>query len=167
PRQPAGRRPDHIPHGRELRCFRVSLNSLDGISRLDVQYADGVSYQLLELARAAAKDREGAEVHRDDGLDAEQLDGLGGPLRTHRVPAADGQEGDVEAAELRDQRHVAEDVGVAGEVDGEAVLELDHEAARVTAVDDGAVLGDAARMLGVDQRDLDAVHFYGSALVGA
>ena len=106
-------------------------------------------------------------MHRHDGLDAEQLDGLGRPLRTHRVPAADGQEGDVEAAELRDQRHVAENVGVAGEVDGESVLELDHEPARVTAVDDRAVLGDAARVLGVDQRDLDAVHLDGSALVGA
>ena len=83
-------------------------------------------------------------MHGDDGLDAQQRDGLRRPLRAHRVKAADGQEGGVELAQLGDHSHVAKNVRVAGEVDAEPVLELDDKSTCLAAVDDAAVVRDAA-----------------------
>ena len=68
-------------------------------------------------------------------------------------------------AELRDQRHVTEHVGVAGEIDRESVLELEHQATGRAAVDDLVAVRNSARVLCVNQRDLDAVDVDGAALV--
>jgi hypothetical protein len=77
--------------------------------------------------------------------------------------AADRQDRDVRLVEPRDQLHVAEYVRVAGDVDGQAVLELEHEADRLARV--GAVRR-GRRVLRVGERDLDAVPVDGAALVG-
>src|SRR5579859_1705330 len=146
---------------------RLYTNGLDRVSRLDVQHLDAVADQLLQLVRPPGQRREGGEVHGHHGLDAKQRHRLGGSLRAHRVEAADGQERRVELVELGDDSHVTEHVGVAGEIDGVAVLELDDQTARLAAVDDLVAVGDAARMLRVHERHLDAVDVDGAALVGA
>ncbi len=112
------------------------------------------------------QDREGAEVHRHDGLDPQQLNRLGGPGRAHGVEVADRQERNVEPAQLGYERHVAEHVGVTREVDREAVLELDDQAACLAAVDHPAVVRDPTRVLRMDEQHLDAVDVHGAALVG-
>src|SRR5207247_8696972 len=51
-------------------------------------------------------------------------------------------------------------------LDREAILELDHEAARLAAVDQvPVVFRDATRMLGVDEGHFDAFGLDGAALV--
>src|SRR5260370_5977796 len=156
-----------VPGG-EISRWEANSNSLDGVAGLDVQHLHAVPKEFLKLVGTTAEDGERAEVHRHHGLHAEELGRLGGALRAHGVEAADRQKCDVELRQLGEQRHVAEDVGVAGEVDLEPVLELDHKAACVAPVDDvAAVLGDAARVLGVDKGDLDAVDVDCAALVGA
>src|ERR1700674_1675464 len=124
------------------------------VARVDIEHFYARSVQVLQLLRASVQRREGAEMHRHHGLDTQQRHRLGGAVGTHRVEAADRQARDVELAELGDQRHVAEHVGVAGEVDREAVFELDHEALR-TAIKDLVAIRDAARVLGVHTGDID------------
>ena len=68
-------------------------------------------------------------------LDAEQLHRQRRLARTHREVAADRQERDVGPVQLADQPHVAEHVGVAGVIEAEAVLDLDHEAGRLAEVE--------------------------------
>jgi hypothetical protein len=77
-------------------------------------------------------------VARNARAHAEELERDGRLSRVHRVVAADRQEGDLRPVEARDQLHVAEHVGVAGHVDARAVLELEHESARLAGV--GAVV---------------------------
>ncbi len=97
---------------------------------------------LLELLRRAGEERHDvrAVVNRDDVLDAEKPGGVGGLERAHRQPVADGQEGEVRIVELPDQPHVAEERGVAGMVELEAALELDHVTHRLAAVDEAPVV---------------------------
>jgi hypothetical protein len=65
---------------------------------------------------------------------------------------------------LADQRHVAEDARVAGDVDALPGLELDHEADGIAAV--GAVR-QCAGVEGLRHRDLEAVRLDGAAGVHA
>jgi hypothetical protein len=65
---------------------------------------------------------------------AKQLHRLGGCARTHREVAADGQEGDVRAVQLANERHVPEHIRVSGEIDAPSVLQLEHEPDRLTEV---------------------------------
>src|SRR3989442_458114 len=132
----------------ELSRSRSNLNWLDGIPRIDVEPRHAGAHQLLKLARVTRKDWEGAEVHRHDRLDPQKRHRLRGTLGTHGVEATDRQKRDVELAKLGDDAHVAEDVGVAGEVDAESVLEFDHQAACLPAVNDPAVVDDALLALG-------------------
>ncbi len=74
-------------------------------------------------------------MDRHDVLDPEQLDGKGGLAWPHRVVTADRQECDVRPMELADQPHVAEHVRVAGVVQTEAVLQLEHEPGRLAEVE--------------------------------
>jgi hypothetical protein len=75
---------------------------------------------------------------------------------------ADRQHGHLGLVDPPDQLHRHEDVGVAGEVDREAVLELEHEAGGLAQV---RPVFRARRVVGVGQRDLDAVDVGRAALV--
>src|SRR6202162_1791809 len=141
----------------------VTLYLVPGV---DIEHFYARAYQVPEVFRTAGERRKGTEVHRHHCGDAEQRHGLGCALGTHRVEATDRQECHVELSKLGDERHVAEHVGVAGEIDREAVFELDHEAVR-PAVQDLVAIRDAARVLGVDEGDLDSVDVDGSSLVRA
>src|SRR5215510_16327746 len=72
--------------------------------------------------------------------------------RVHGEVSADRQDGDVRFVHSPDQLHVAEDAGVAGEIELKPVLQLDHAAARRAAV---TAIGRPARVPGVCQRDFD------------
>src|ERR1700730_4958200 len=76
---------------------------------LDVEDLDAGADQLLQLVGAADEGREGPEVHGHDGLDAQQLDRLGGALGAHRVVVDDREEGGCERQRMSGQWHVAED----------------------------------------------------------
>ena len=92
----------------------------------------------------------------------EHVDRDRGLARSHREVVADRQHRVVGLPEVADQLHVAEDAGVAGEVDRAAVLEPDHEPAGLAAV--GAVRR-ARGVEGVHERVRDAVELVGPALV--
>ena len=87
--------------------------------------------------------------------------------RIHREVAADRQEGERRPVPLADQAHVAEHVRVAGEVEPEAVLELDDEADRLAEVERrlGAAVEVAGRVVGPDHRDLEPGRLDRAALV--
>src|SRR5581483_5365524 len=138
-------------------------DELDRPARLQ---RDDVRVRLLppELVRGAAQDRERAEVARHDARVAEQLDGHGGLARPHREVVADRQDRVVGLPEPADQRHVAEHARVAGEVDGLALLEADHEAAGFAQV---LALVRARRVEGVDEAVGHAVDLDAAALVEA
>src|SRR3954453_13659562 len=97
---------------------------------------------LLEFFGRAGEDRHHvlAVVHWDDVLHAEEPGSVGGLQGTHREPVADGQERQVRAVEFADESHVAEEGGVAGVVELEPALELDHVAERFSAVDRAPVV---------------------------
>ena len=67
-------------------------------------------------------------------FDAEQLERDRGLLRAHRVVVADREHRELRLVDPRDQGHVAEDVRVACEVQREAILERDDEAAGLAGV---------------------------------
>ena len=87
-----------------------------------------------ELRRCAVEQWEGSVVAGDDPPDAEELDRNGGLARPHWEVVADRKNCDVGPVDTRDQRHVAEDVRVAGVVELEAVLQPEHDAARLARV---------------------------------
>src|SRR5713101_5350563 len=97
--QPAGAPMTSLTGWNDSRS-RPDLNLLDRVSRLDVQDFHARPNELLKLARPAGQDREGGKVHRHHGLDPQQRNRLRGALGTHRVEAANGQEGDVEPTQL-------------------------------------------------------------------
>ena len=91
---------------------------------------------------------------RDAADDPEQLERDGRLAGSHRVVVADREDRDVRRVDAADERHVAEDVRVAGEVELEPVFELDDEPGRLTCV---RPVGDARGVVGIRQRDVDAV----------
>ena len=99
-----------------------------------------------QLARASVS---GGKVPKCIGSPSalQQTAGHGGFARAHGVEVADGQEGQLRMIQLLDQLHVGEDVGVAGEIDGAAVVEVQHVACGLAAVDDFAVV-DGCRSYG-------------------
>src|ERR1700730_9088103 len=80
------------------------------------------------------------------------------------VEVANREEPALRMVQLADQGHVAEHVRVPREVDLEAVLELDDEAHRLTAV---AAVGQRRAVLGVDHGEGDPVDHLGTARVHA
>src|SRR5216684_6125149 len=117
------------PAGAPMMSLIYGWITLDLVPRVDIQHFYPRSDQVPQVLGAARQRREGAEVHRHHRGDAEERHCLGGALGTHRVEAAYRKKSNVELAELGDERHVTEHVGVAGEIDREAVFELNHEAA--------------------------------------
>jgi hypothetical protein len=79
---------------------------------------------VLELLGGAGEEREGPVVYRDDVVDAQKANGVGGLEGAHHDGVADWQKREVGAVEFADQLHVAEDGGVARVVELEAALEL-------------------------------------------
>jgi hypothetical protein len=78
---------------------------------------------------------------------------------------ADREHATIRRVDPRDQRHVAEDVRVAGEVELEALLELEDDSARLPQVEEAVLAEPAARVVGVRQGRLDPVPLDGAALV--
>ena len=120
---------------------------------------------LAKLFGRPGQERERPVVARDAAVDAEEFERDGRLARIHREVAADRQDRDVGRVEARDQLHVAEDARVAGEVQLRPVLDLDHEARRLAEGHDAPIVEDAARVPGVDERDLDAGGLERPALV--
>ena len=81
------------------------------------------------------EERERAVVGGDDARGADELGRDRRLLGAHRVVVADREDRDVGGVEPPDQRHVAEDVRVARDVDRRAVVRPQHEAARLAEVD--------------------------------
>ena len=79
---------------------------------------------LSQLVRRALQQRKRSVVAWDAARRAEQLERDPGLARVHREVAADRQDRHVGRVDPRDQLHVAEDAGVAGEVELRPVLEL-------------------------------------------
>ena len=127
PRTSAPSKPDRIP----------GLDPLDRGGR-----------QLGEAIGGAGEQRERSPVTGDTARVAEQLERQRGLLRPHREVIADRQHGHARLVEPCDQRHVAEDARVAGEVDGVAV-EAEHRACRLAGI---RAVGCGGRVEGVRQR---------------
>ena len=87
-----------------------------------------------QLVRRPGQDRERAVVERDDVLHAEQLHGQRRRRRVHREVPTDRQHGEIRVVQVADQRHVAEDLRVAGVIDAVAILELHDEARRIAEI---------------------------------
>src|SRR5215467_10370491 len=136
-------------------------SELNLVPRFDVQHGHPRPCELLQLGRRAVESREGAEVHRDHGLHAEQLHRLCGPPGTHRVEVAHRQEGNLGLVQLFDERHVAEHVGIAREVDLEAVFELDDVAHWFPG---RGTVRRGREVFGVHHREADPVDLHGAAL---
>src|SRR6202158_2984819 len=155
------------PAGAPMMSLITRSRRLAGSARLAVEHLHARVDKLLEGFGPADERRKRAEMHRNHCLYSEQLHRLGGTMRPHREEVADREEGYVELAQLRDEGHVAEHIRVAGEIDSEAVFELDHKSECLSAVDDLVAVRNATAVLGVDEGDLDAVHVDGSPQVGA
>src|SRR6516225_2454471 len=106
----------------------------------------------------------GSVVTGNAPLRPEQLQCDDRSPRVHGEVSTDRQNGDVRFVHSPEQLHVAEDASVAGEIELEPVLQLDHVAARRATV---AAIGRAARVPGVCQRDLDPFDDDRPTLVGA
>ena len=87
---------------------------------------------------------------------------LRGFVRAHGEVIADGQECQLRLIQLLNQRHVGEDVGVSREVDATVVLECQNIAGRFAAIDDLAVVEDAAAVNGVRHGQLDEAEIHES-----
>ena len=107
------------------------------VRRVDLDVAEAARGELrAELVRRAGEDRERPVVHR-------QRHRLTPSSSTARAAAVGsivkwppiGRNASVRPVPLADEPHVAEHVGVAGEVEPEAVLELDDEADRLAEVE--------------------------------
>ena len=97
----------------------------------------------------------------------QQAAGESGFVRAHGVQIADRQKRQLRMVELLDEVHVAEHVGIAGEVQGAPIGESQHIAGRFAAVYDLAVVQDAAAMHRVRHGESHAARFQRSALVHA
>src|SRR6516165_10493631 len=104
--------------------------------------------QSAKLVRMTGKGRAwrwrlcaGSVVTGNAPLRPEQLQCDDRSSRVHGEVSADRQDGNVRFVHAPDQLHVAEDAGVAGEIELKPVLQLDHAAARRAAV---AAIGRAA-----------------------
>ena len=104
-------------------------------------------------------------MHRDYSFRLEKVAGVGGLARSHGEVIADGQHDDFGSVKIADDRHIAEDIGVAGMVDLNAVLELDDVAAGFAAVDQLVAILDAAGVIGVDHGDFDVAEFLRAAFI--
>ena len=100
-------------------------------------------------------------VARHDAPRADQLCRHRRLSRSHREVVADREDGDVRRVDPADQRHVAEDVRVTGEVERRLAGRLDHEPARLACV--RAV--ERRRMVGVGQRHPPPEQLDAAALV--
>ncbi len=98
---------------------------------------------------------------RHAALHAEQFERERGLVRPHRVVVADREDGEIGLVQAPDQRHVAEDARVAGEVDA-LPLGADDDAARLAHVRAVVV---RARVERVRQREAHVVDGDGAALV--
>ena len=87
-----------------------------------------------QRVRRAVEQRERAVVARHAARHAEQLERDGGLARAHREVVADRQHRDVRRVDPADQRHVAEDVRVAGEVDASGRPRARSRAARLAEI---------------------------------
>src|SRR6266702_4791673 len=104
-------------------------------------------------------------MHGNHGFRLEQAAGIGGLFRTHGKHVADGQYAQIWLVQFPDDGHVAEDVGVSGMVDLEAVCEFNHEATGFAAADGLVSVFNGAGMIGVDHGDHDVSHWLRATLV--
>src|SRR5581483_10726091 len=118
--------------------------------------------QLAQALGCACEQTERAEVARNAALRADELECECGFFGSHREVVADGQNDDVRAVQLPDQRHVAENARITCEVDGDTALEPHDDAASLPEV--ASVCG-TRRMERVCQREPDAVDLLAATLV--
>ena len=104
---------------------------LGRLSRLQFQHLRRPFTSFFSVRGRAGQQRKRAPVHRHHLPHAEHLAGLRRLRRVHREAIANRQERDVGLVHLADQPHVAEEAGVAGVVERQAVLEPDDEARRL------------------------------------
>src|SRR5262249_42762874 len=125
-----------VPSQREYRKLAGMglLTTLHLVTGLHVDYGDPRPDEFLELGGSAVEHRKRGEVHRDHGLDTEQLHSLGGTPRPHCVEVADREEAHLGLLQLAGEHHVSENVRPSGEVGPEAVFNVDELDRRLTAV---------------------------------
>ena len=87
---------------------------------------------LFKAVRRLGDHRPGIVVHGDCQFGLKQMYGFRRIRGTHGVVVADGHQGDVDGLQPPQQRHVAEQGGIAAVIDGFAV-KLDDEAAGVSS----------------------------------
>ena len=87
-----------------------------------------------ERVRRPGEQRERAVVARHEAPRPDELGATAASSRAHREVVADREHRHVGGVDAPDQRHVAEDVRVAGEVDRRPVVESEHEPARLAEV---------------------------------
>jgi hypothetical protein len=104
-------------------------------------------------------------VHGDHRFRLEQVAGVGRFARPHGEVIADGQHDDLGRVKLADDRHVSEHVRVAGVINLNAVLELDHVPAGFAAVNNLVAILDAAGVIGMHHGDFDVADLLRAALV--
>src|SRR5271155_3236862 len=104
-------------------------------------------------------------MHGNDGFRLEQIAGVRGLAWSHGEMIADGQHGDFRSVKFADDGHVSENIRVAGVVDLDSILELDHIATSFAAVNELFAVLNAAGMVGVDHGDFDVADLLRTTLV--
>ena len=116
-------------------------------------------------ARRADEHRKRAEVHGDDSFRLQQVAGIRGFARPHRVVIADRQQGEVGCVELADNPHIAEHIGIPGMINLQPGGKFDHVATGFPAINQLVAVLNAAGVIGMDHGDFDVIQGLRAALV--
>jgi hypothetical protein len=137
------------------------------LSRAQRKYLQplNIARRLAQLVGRARQQREGAPVHRDHALDAQQLNRIRRLARSHREHIANRQHRHIGLIQLADDAHIAEYAGVARVIERQPVLQAHHIARRLARVDHLPALLQTAAVEGIHHRDGDAVNRHAAAFI--
>src|SRR5215471_5258122 len=147
-----------LPRMRELDHRRNDLSGYRLARLHGLQLNREILDTLLQVLGRSCQQWESSKMHGNHHPWLQQPTSIRGFARPHGKHVSDWEHGHVRAIELVDDLHVAENVRVSGMIDLDSVLELNHIPAWLAAVNDLAVVFDAAGVVGMDHRHGDVAY---------